>query len=52
MISSGITSIKKDKEGKPRKDKDGNYIKEKTVIPYFTFERIMNNVLINLFDKL
>ena len=51
-ISSGIVPIKTNENGKAKKNKEGNYIKEKKVLPYFTFERIMNNVLINLFDKL
>lgn len=52
VISSGLAPIKTDKHGKARKDEQGNYYTEKKIIPYFTFERMMNNVLINLFDKL
>jgi DNA-directed RNA polymerase subunit F len=51
-VSSGIQPLKVSMNGEAKKDKDGRYSLEKKVMPYFWFERVMNNVLINLFDKL
>ncbi len=54
LFSTGIIpqSIKTNKAGKPMKDKTGEYILNEKELSYFGFERIMNNVLLNLFNKI
>ena len=51
-FNSGVQPLKVYKDGKVKKDKDGKYFLEEKIMPYFWFERVINNVLVNLFDKL